>query len=60
MQLKDSNTCENFKDKEIIFSYEDLKNCWDASSAYTMASHKDFKQTHQNFIEWIKKFKKNK
>ena len=46
--------------KAKMYNNQDLKNCWDASSAYTMASHKDFKQTHPNFIQWIKELKKNK
>lgn len=46
--------------KEKMYSEEDLKKCWDASSSYTIASHKDFKQTHPNFNNWLENFKKNK
>jgi len=35
-----------------------LKMCWDAASAYTIGSHKDFKQTHPDFKEWLEQFKK--
>lgn len=44
--------------QERIYSEEVLKKCWDASSAYTIATHEDFKQTHPNFIEWFEQFKK--
>ena len=46
--------------EEKMYSDEDLKKCWDASSAYAIVSHKDFKQTHLNFNEWIKELKKMK
>ena len=43
---------------ERMYSEEDMKKCWDASSAYTIGSHKDFKQSHPDFKEWSEQFKK--
>jgi hypothetical protein len=34
-----------------------LKMCWAAASAYTIGSHKDFKQTHPDFKEWFEQYK---
>lgn len=41
-----------------MYSEEDMKKCWEASSAYTVGSHQDFKQTHPDFRSFIEKFKK--
>lgn len=38
--------------------YQSLKDCWKAACAYTIGSHKDFKQTHPNFEEWFNQLKK--
>lgn len=41
-----------------MYNEEDMKKCWDASSAYTIGSYKYFKQTHPDFKEWLDQFKK--
>jgi hypothetical protein len=35
---------------------EVLKTFWDAGSAFTIGSHKDFKQTHLDFEQFYQKF----
>jgi hypothetical protein len=41
-----------------MYSEEDMKECWYAACAYSIGSHKEFKQTHPNFKEWFEQFKK--
>jgi hypothetical protein len=43
---------------ESKYSEEDMRECWNASSAYTIGSYKYFKQTHPDFKEWFEQFKK--
>jgi hypothetical protein len=38
--------------------YQSMKECWYAACAYSIGSHKEFKQTHPNFKEWFEQFKK--
>jgi hypothetical protein len=38
--------------------YQSMKECWYAACAYSVGSHKEFKQTHPNFKEWFEQFKK--
>ena len=42
---------------QIERNKEDFKTFWDAACAYTVGSHKDFKQTHLDFEEFYQKFK---
>ena len=42
-----------------LYTNENMKECWNAACAYTVGSHKDFKQIHPNFDDWIKQHKKN-
>ncbi len=44
--------------QERSYTEEDMKECWYASSAYTIGSYKEFKQTHRDFKEWLEQFKK--
>jgi hypothetical protein len=41
-----------------MYTEEDMKECWKASSAYTIGGYKEFKQTHPDFKEWLEQFKK--
>lgn len=43
---------------ERMYSEEDMRKCWNASSAYTIGSYKEFKQIHPNFKDWLEQFKK--
>jgi hypothetical protein len=59
----------SYKEREAMFigakwqaeqdkhSEDVLKMCWAAASAYTIGSHKDFKQTHPDFKEWFEQYK---
>lgn len=40
------------------YTEEDMKNAFNAGSAYATGSYKEFKQTHSNFKEWFKQYKK--
>jgi len=42
---------------QIERNKEDFKTFWDAACAFTIGSHKDFKQTHLDFEEFYQKFK---
>lgn len=50
--------------KGIVLTIEELivllEKSFDAGSAYTIASHKDFKQIHPNKEEFIKSIIENK
>ena len=45
---------------ELLYSEDDLLKTFDAGCAYTVGSHKDFKQSHPNRKQWVESLKKEK
>lgn len=40
------------------YTKKDLQEAFNAGSTYAVSIHKDFKQIHPNFNEWVKQYKK--